>query len=171
MPLAKSDPRPNDGKRLTYPRVCRKCGIAKEKIDFYALGGKNKGRGITTSRCIPCARADFNVRRKKWASANPSLAKKSARRSELKRLYGISLEQYHQVILEQGGGCAICHSSFDGHRGKSKKAPHVDHDHVTGKVRSVLCGACNVGLGSFNDSPSLLLAAADYVFGHGGNKE
>jgi hypothetical protein len=61
------------------------------------------------------------------------------------------------MLADQGGVCAIC-----------AKAPaaHVDHDHGTGAVRSLLCFNCNGGLGQFKDDPALLRVAARYVESH-----
>lgn len=81
-----------------------------------------------------------------------------ARRAELKRLYGITLEQYVDMFANQGGVCAICEEEC-----KTKKSLSVDHDHRTGKVRGLLCNRCNRALGMFQDSPDLLLRAARYV--------
>lgn len=61
---------------------------------------------------------------------------------------------------QQNGRCAICESADPG-AGKSRFA--VDHDHVTGRVRGLLCNPCNKGLGMFQDSPMRLKRAAEYV--------
>lgn len=58
------------------------------------------------------------------------------------------------MLAAQGGGCAIC---------VVKDATHVDHDHVTGKVRALLCATCNTGLGMFSDNPDILSNAAGYL--------
>jgi hypothetical protein len=78
------------------------------------------------------------------------------KRSALKRQYGITPEQQEQMRLDQGNKCAICSNEFT-------KSPHTDHDHETGKVRSLLCGTCNKGLGQFKDDPELLRKAAVYI--------
>jgi hypothetical protein len=54
---------------------------------------------------------------------------------------------------QQNGLCAIC----------GLPEEHVDHDHVTGQVRGLLCAGCNKGLGFFRDSPQLLRQAAEYL--------
>ena len=61
------------------------------------------------------------------------------------------------MLAEQNGLCAICQTAA---------AVHVDHDHESGAVRSLLCFNCNGGLGQFRDDPVVLRAAADYVEQH-----
>ena len=73
--------------------------------------------------------------------------------------YGITFEQYHVMLAAQGGHCAICSATEGGGRG----AFHVDHDHVTGKVRGLLCHYCNTAVGNMKDDPALLRAAANYL--------
>ena len=80
----------------------------------------------------------------------------------LKRNYGITLEDYNRMFEEQGGKCAICSAEDTG--GKHKDAAfHVDHCHDTGKVRGLLCNQCNLALGKFKDSKKLLQKALDYL--------
>lgn len=71
--------------------------------------------------------------------------------------YGITLEQYNQILLKQGSVCAIC-----GGLNKNRRLC-IDHDHKTGKVRGILCDNCNKGLGNFLDTPTLLLKAVKYL--------
>ena len=68
------------------------------------------------------------------------------------------------VLLAQHERCAICQTDEFGGRGQGR-GPQVDHDHATGKVRGVLCGNCNQGLGRFKDDPARLRAAADSLEG------
>ena len=62
------------------------------------------------------------------------------------------------MSAQQGGLCAIC---------RAAPAEHVDHDHVTGRVRELLCFNCNGGLGQFRDDARVLREAARYVERHG----
>lgn len=64
---------------------------------------------------------------------------------------------------EQLGCCAICKGDLL--RSGDKYAP-VDHCHVTGRARSLLCIRCNLGIGQFNDDPELLGAAIQYLKSH-----
>ena len=84
------------------------------------------------------------------------------RRYELKRKFGITYEEYQEMIRVQNHSCAICGVTKPGGRGNW----HVDHCHETGKIRALLCWACNVGLGCFKDNEKLLRLAATYLKGH-----
>lgn len=77
----------------------------------------------------------------------------------LKKKYGITSEQRDQMLVAQGGVCAVC----GGDNSESKRNWHVDHCHTSGKVRGILCHLCNVGLGHFRDKPELLKTAAAYL--------
>ena len=83
---------------------------------------------------------------------------------ELRRDYGINgLAEYERMFKEQNGVCAVC-SNPETEKIMDKVRPlSVDHSHANGKVRGLLCGSCNRGLGKFRDSPSLLRKAADYI--------
>lgn len=74
----------------------------------------------------------------------------------LERKRGITCAQYDDFMVAQEGLCVIC-------RLPSEKVLDVDHNHVTGVVRGLLCGNHNRGLGLFQDDPTLLRAAAAYL--------
>lgn len=76
----------------------------------------------------------------------------------LRNRYGVSLQEYSARLKEQAGRCAIC-----GTEDSVRDSFDVDHDHVTGEVRGLLCLNCNVGLGSFKDSPVFLAEAVKYL--------
>lgn len=72
----------------------------------------------------------------------------------IKLLYKLSEIEYCQLCEKSGGCCAICR--------KTTKLV-IDHDHTNGRVRGMLCGPCNIALGGFKDSASLLQAAITYL--------
>jgi len=80
----------------------------------------------------------------------------------LKRTYGLSLVAYRSLVENQNGKCAICRGPPNGRVLKLV----VDHNHETGKIRELLCDACNRALGFFKDDPSRLRAAAFYLEKH-----
>lgn len=99
----------------------------------------------------------------KWRAANPITPEKRARRSAKAlalsrlKLYGLTAFAVEALLVTQHGGCAICRTPL------SDAGAHVDHDHATGRVRGILCGGCNIGLGHFRDDPEKLVAAAEYL--------
>lgn len=82
------------------------------------------------------------------------------RRKNLMRWYGLSINDYNKMVDACGGLCEICGMPEVNSR---KCGLVVDHCHVTGKIRGLLCYRCNISLGSFNDDPELLMKAAAYL--------
>ena len=82
---------------------------------------------------------------------------------QLKSDFGISIYTYQDMLEKQGGVCAVCKGPEIVMRNGVPLMLAVDHDHVTGKVRGLLCSACNLGLGIFKDSTSTLKAAIEYL--------
>jgi hypothetical protein len=88
---------------------------------------------------------------------------------DLKRHFGLTVGQFEAMQSAQNNVCAICAQPervMDKRLGKLRNLA-VDHCHVTGKIRSLLCLQCNQGLGNFNDDPTRLRAALDYLARHG----
>lgn len=85
---------------------------------------------------------------------------RTVREKQLARLrkYGIAHADLVRMWADQLCGCAVCMAPF-----KDEWAGYIDHDHVTGRVRGLLCDYCNVGLGRFRDNPVFLRRAAAYV--------
>ena len=80
------------------------------------------------------------------------------RAGHLKRKFGISIDQFQEMLTNQGGGCAICEAPPP-----ENGSLHVDHDHETGEVRGLLCFSCNGGIGQFQHDPLILRAAIRYL--------
>lgn len=98
------------------------------------------------------------VTKRKWYELNREHVIKRTRRSAIKRLFGIDQAEVDRMFVEQNGACVICGNWLD--QGRNT---HIDHNHVSGKVRGLLCGLCNKGLGLFKDSPDLLELASKYL--------
>ena len=127
-------------------KACTKCGEVKDLSAFYRKSTMKDGR---QSHCKVCQ----NQRTKAWHNANPD----SKKNTDLQRFYGISLTDYNRMFEEQGGRCKICDQEQPG------KRLAVDHCHRTGKVRSLLCDPCNKAIGLFQDDPSRIESALNYV--------
>jgi len=74
---------------------------------------------------------------------------------QLRKTYGISLEDFARMVDKQDHSCAIC-------KRKVEKL-FVDHCHETGSIRGLLCMNCNTGLGHFRDDPKVLKEAIKYL--------
>ena len=90
--------------------------------------------------------------------------KARARVWELNRRYGMTPQEYADMVASQGGVCAICETAP-----KNGRALHVDHDHSDGSVRGALCGRCNTALGGFQDKIERLGIAINYLRKHKAN--
>jgi len=97
---------------------------------------------------------EVRERSKQWALDNPDKRRAISRRHQVAK-YGLSPEEYDNMVAAQKGCCLIC--------GVTPTRLHIDHDHTTDVVRGLLCNTCNAGLGQFKDSPDLLRAATKYV--------
>lgn len=82
-----------------------------------------------------------------------------AKNANLKRLYGMTLDQFESMLQSQGGRCKSCQTDKPGGRG----AFHVDHCHQTGRIRGLLCHKCNVTLGNAGDSIEWLMSLVRYL--------
>lgn len=88
--------------------------------------------------------------------------KDSTRDNYLKRVYGISLAQYNQLLKKQGEGCAICKKQKE----KNGRALAVDHVHIKGgggEIRGILCSYCNHRVVGRHKDPQLLHEVANYI--------
>lgn len=140
-------------------KICSRCKCTEPQIHF------EKNRKIC-NRCrgdLQKYRANFpeeNARRTRdWIKQNPEKARETQRRANLKRTYGITVEQYDELLEKQNHACAVCKrptSDFP-------RRLAVDHNHKEGFIRGLLCTNCNHRVvGRYRDS-ALLRAAADYL--------
>lgn len=144
----------------TEEKVCRTCRETKPLDQFGPLKRNRDGHRGTCRKCD----SEREMRRR---DANPDLALNS----HLKRKYGITLEEYRELVVQQEGLCAICGEPPLIPMGlKSRRQGRmihvrlvVDHDHATGRVRGLLCGPCNRGIGFLRDDPATVAAALRYL--------
>lgn len=112
---------------------------------------KNKEKHLQRAREYHHANKDaINERRRKHRAENPNHYSVLRRA----RVYGITAEQYEGMVEDQDGCCAIC---------KRGAELVVDHHHMSGRVRSLLCSPCNTALGLLQEDPGRMKAMRDYV--------
>jgi hypothetical protein len=100
-------------------------------------------------------RETIKKRQRKWYEDNVDRVKGN----KLKYSYGITLEEYQAMFNAQEGKCLICNR----HQDELKQALYVDHDHVTEKIRGLLCHKCNTVLGYADDDIQVLINAIEYL--------
>ena len=139
-------------------RRCTGCGVKKSLEGEFYTNPRYKGGYMR--RCKSCVRTYKNAHKKPLTETQLERHRAYMRQRmflhNLKKLYGMTLEQYQDLLAAQANRCAICNRLF-------KKTPLIDHCHKTGKVRGLLCRACNTGIGSFRDDPTLTEAATRYL--------
>lgn len=156
--------------------ACSRCGEVKDVSDFYA-----RSDGGPRSQCKQCysehnkeqrekhidKRREYDAERGSGWERHPENREKymptdrQAHDKYLQRTYGITIEDFDAMLLEQGGTCAIC----DGRNADAARNRRltVDHDHETGRVRGLLCFTCNTSIGKLGDTYEALLRAANYL--------
>ena len=90
-----------------------------------------------------------------YQKKHPQRVKKSQKRQDVRRRFGISIEEFEKLMNESV--CAICGTAGN---------LVLDHEHVSSKIRDVLCSTCNIGLGMFKENPQWLREAAKYLEKH-----
>jgi hypothetical protein len=138
-------------------KMCTVCKVAKPFEDFYDGYKAKKQRDVTNrkyphSRCKECDHARVKI----YHKDNKAKVTKRQLISHRRRLYGLNEEEYNNMILSQNNLCAICNKPSD-------KTLHIDHDHVTGRVRGLLCSNCNLGIGLLEEDLIVLNRAIEYL--------
>src|ERR1700693_631716 len=147
-------------------KIYRICKLEKFKSDF-SKSKTNKDR--LRSECKLCLKEQRRVYHKVNAKKISKQRKEhykvnvdKIRNSHFIHYYGITLEEYDSIFKDQKGCCAICGIYYS----KLKKKLCVDHNHLTGKVRGLLCNACNQGIGYLQENNTTLLSALKYLEKH-----
>ena len=125
-------------------KVCNDCQIPRTPEDFYVVNKRNKPTVFHI--CKECC------------SKQKKNLKSYYRNWELKKKYGITIEEYKKQCEDRKQHCDIC--------SKVVASLHVDHNHTTGKIRGYLCGSCNRGIGLLQDNALILRRATQYLEQH-----
>lgn len=146
--------------------VCPKCQIEKSVTDFYydrqrrinKKDGSEKPRGKRNGRSSWCKKCV-----EQWRSAHP----RRSRNKFLQCIYGITLEQFEEMVANQNNRCAICSESPDLNAKTSRhRKLWIDHCHKTGYIRELICYKCNTALGNFRDNAEYMRCAIAYIEKH-----
>jgi hypothetical protein len=137
---------------MTY-KTCTVCNSSKHISEYHNRTSASDGK------CYRCKSCDA-IARNKWRVNNIDRAKRSDREKLLKNRYNISLKEYETLLEKQNFTCAICRQQ------DSTKSLAVDHDHITGNIRGLLCSSCNRGLGLLGDSVEAIKDVLKYLETH-----
>jgi hypothetical protein len=108
----------------------------------------------------PVFRAKLRAREVEYRRTHPQRTAEAYRKYRLKAEYGLTPEDYNIMLERQGSLCALCGATpLSVHHRKLV----VDHDHVTGRVRGLLCHNCNLVLGHLGDDVNLMKRAIAYL--------
>jgi hypothetical protein len=136
--------------------TCTKCNKTKPITEMIKDKKSKTGYG---KRCILCRREQ----QREWQEKNKDYFESLTRRQHLKSRYGITPEDYEEMLSEQKGKCAICNRH--GQSSGNKRRLDIDHCHKTGKIRGLLCNRCNQSMGKVKDDIDLLKKFLAYLIG------
>lgn len=162
-------------KEILPEGIIKKCihhgELTKEHVKIYP----RKGRNYPQIKCKKCAynytkTSNNRFRERVRKTDNAHYAKNRNRHIETRRIrqFGISQDQFNQMLLKQNNVCAICKNpeTVVWKKTNTIKPLCIDHCHKTGKIRGLLCARCNTAIGLFKDSLNALISASEYLKAH-----
>lgn len=143
---------------------CASCGEEKTLEEFHIDRREPDGKRHSCKSCVNARQSAA----KKAMDTPERRAKVAARlyaknRRKALAVFGLTPEDYESLHIKQNGLCAICCRPESTTRQGKVLLLAVDHCHITGRVRGLLCANCNTGLGKFKDDPGLVLTAYKYL--------
>jgi hypothetical protein len=97
---------------------------------------------------------------KEYYLENKETLKEKHKNNHLKRKYDITLDDYNKMLLEQDGKCYTCSVKAED---TQRKYLCVDHNHLTGEVRGLLCDLCNTALGLLKENQETIANLSKYL--------
>lgn len=159
-------------------KVCTNCKETKQITEFFnhiKFGPRPECKTCSKNRSAQYWKNNkkkLNEANKKWRKSNKEKVAQNGRIYALKRLYGLTKEQYNKMLESQNNCCAICNKheseNIKDHRNGKPRELAVDHCHKTGKIRDLLCSTCNSLLGLINEDLSILDSIQVYLKKHSG---
>ena len=131
-------------------KVCTKCKIEKPLTDYHKRSNRPCGVRNICKKCYK----EYKFKRTDGYT----------RQYDLMKSYSITVEEYNKMLEKQNGRCKICNNIPD--ITKRKKYLCVDHNHITNKIRGLLCDKCNRGIGLLNEDLSIIKNALNYLQEH-----
>jgi hypothetical protein len=150
--------------KQTGLKWCPTCKVEKS-LNAYSVYKTGERKGHPAGACKDCRAALHKTRKR----ADPTIYERIEWPCKLKRLYGITVEQYDELLAKQNGCCAVCGSgsSYSRNYKITKRAKFsVDHCHATGKIRGLLCTRCNRAIGLIGDNIETALRMSEYLKKH-----
>lgn len=127
----------------------------KERTNQYMRAYRKRN----TEKVRASVRRSYKKHREKYLAASRESYHRLKWPRHLQKKYGITVAQFNEMQDRQNHQCAICPNPVAGGRGRF----HVDHCHITGRVRGLLCNSCNHMLGNARDNPTTLRLGAAYL--------
>lgn len=138
-------------------KQCTKCEKYLPLSRFGVKSWINKDGSKTTtqkSQCRDCVNKN-NLDRYHNRLKTKEAYKTASYRYRI-RSYGLTQQEYLNLLESQKGCCVICGV-------QPKKTLVIDHCHITGKIRGLLCNNCNTALGHAKDSIDILQKMIKYL--------
>lgn len=155
---------PRKGRLVIEDAPPSKRGRPRKPIPSYVEPSEEEVFAGLTDTCRRCERNFLlvNLRRSSMycTECQRIYSRSFIKKAKLRENYGITLDEYNEMLEMTGGRCPICKIEFDK---EEQRWPVVDHCHSSGQVRGILCNRCNCGLGYFRDNPKFLQQAAVYA--------
>ena len=150
-------------------KSCSKCKKIKV-LECFSI--RDKAKGYYRSECKECVsissreryerdKSKYTSKSREYRKLHKIEVKNGLREWNLKTNFGMTIQNYEELLDKQNGTCDICNGINENGNRLS-----VDHDHNTGKIRSLLCSNCNLMIGNAREDVVVLNNAIEYIKKH-----